>query len=105
ILGLFVLVCVVLAPFLFLAPGAWLLYERGYSTKVRAEGIGCDVHVSGRSASEDCTAAWTIHGRRVVGPIENSGDFEAGGTVTVTVRGGTAYSRSLGVPFLLLGLG
>ena len=104
-LGLFVIVCVLVAPFLFIVPGAWLLYERGYGTRTQAEVLGCEYHYSGRSLDETCTAAWTLHGRRVVGDIENSGDFEVGKTVTVTVRGGTAYSRSLRLPFVLLGLG
>ena len=39
------------------------------------------------------------------GPIEASGDHEVGRTITATERDGVLYSRSLGLPLILIVLG
>gem|GEM_PF-1666978 len=90
--------------------GAFLLYQRAVGTHVRATVLTCDT--SGtvtRGASTyrtECIAEWTIDGRTVVGPfVAGDGDSDEGKTLDATVRGGTAYSRSLGLPILLLVLG
>jgi hypothetical protein len=107
---LLALVAVLAIPAATFGGGAYLLYERAVGTRVEATVIGCDVTggVFRRASNyrEDCVAAWTIEGETVVGGLSGgSGGWEPGETVDATVRGDTAYSRSLGLPILLIALG
>ena len=93
-------------PVALLGGGGWLLYQRAVGTWVEATVLGCDTIRSGGSYRTDCTAEWTIGDRTVVGVfVGGNGESDVGKTVSATVRGGTAYSRSLGLPLLLIALG
>ena len=90
--------------------GVWLLYQRAWGTRVEATVLSCGVSggiVSGSSTyRQDCEASWTIDGHEVTGPFSGgNGNSDVGKTVDATVRGGTAYSRSLVLPVVLLVLG
>ncbi|HSF87712.1 MAG TPA: hypothetical protein VLG28_18880 [Acidimicrobiia bacterium] len=51
-------------------------------------------------------AEWTIDGHMVIGGfVGGKGESDVGKTVAATARGDTAYSRSLGLPILLIGMG
>ena len=101
-----VLVAVVfLIPIVLVGAGGWLLYQRQFGEKVEAEVLTCDFEIGYRSSAEYCTARWTEGGVVKIGPIHASGDQEVGKTITATVREGELYSRSLGLPLLLLGRG
>lgn len=101
---------VVLAiPAALVGGGVWLLYQRGYGTEVEATVLECTTSgtiVSGGSTyRSDCIAQWSIDGRVVVGAFNGGSDADVGKTVAATVRGETAYSRSLILPVLLIALG
>lgn len=90
--------------------GGWLLYQRTYGTRAEATVVACESSGGfaryGSGYRTECIAEWTIDGETVVGNYEvGDGEGEVGETVDVTVRGDTAYSRSLGLPILLLALG
>ena len=104
IIALVLLVGVVLLPFALFGAGAWLLWEREAGTRVRVTVDDCLVQHTGRSYSEYCTGSWTSHGRVVVGPVDGATSSQEGETIDATVRGGTAYSRSPTVAFILIGL-
>ena len=93
-------------PAALLGGGGWLLYQRAVGTWVEATVLGCDTRRVGGSYRTDCTAEWTDGGRTVVGVfVGGNGESDVGKTVSATVRGDTAYSRSLGLPVLLIVLG
>ncbi|MFC7503880.1 hypothetical protein [Nocardioides sp. GCM10030258] len=101
-----VLVAVIMIiPLVLVGSGLWLLGQRQFGEKVEAEVLGCDLDVGYKKASQYCTARWTQDGVVHTGPIQGSGDNEVGDTITATVRGDELYSRSLGLPLILLGLG
>jgi hypothetical protein len=64
----------------------------------------CLVQHTGRSYSEYCSGTWTVDGHTVVGPVDGATSDQEGETIDATVRGGTAYSRSPTVAFILIGL-
>ena len=97
-------------PGALIGGGAFLLYQRAAGTRVDATVIACDTSggiVGGTSTTKtECTASWTIDGEVVIGPFTGgNGESDVGKTVDATVRDGTAYSRSLVLPILLLALG
>ena len=97
-------------PAALIGGGGWLLYQRGFGTRVDATVLTCDssghVRRFGSTFRTDCVAEWTIDGRKVIGNFEGgNGESDVGKTVDATVHGDTAYSRSLGLPLLLIGLG
>jgi hypothetical protein len=102
---------VVLAiPFALVGGGGWLLYQRGFGTRVEATVLSCDASGNfrryGTTFRTDCVAEWTIDGRVVVGGFSGgNGEGDVGKRVDATVRGNTAHSRSLGLPILLIVLG
>ena len=90
--------------------GAWLLYQRTVGTRVEATVLTCDssghFRRFGSTFRTECVAEWTIDGRTVVGNFTaGNGESDVGKTLDATVRGDTAYSRSLGLPVLLIALG
>jgi hypothetical protein len=102
---------VVLAiPVAVVGGGAFLLYQRAYGTRVDARVLDCETSgtiIRGASTYRtDCIAQWTIDGQTVVGAFTGgNGEPDVGKTVSATVRGDTAYSRSLVLPIVLLVLG
>ncbi len=97
-------------PAALLGGGGFLLYERAFGTRVEATVLECDTSgsiVRGASTYRtDCIAEWEIDDRTVIGPFTGgNGESDVGKTVDATVRGDTAYGRSLAVPILLLALG
>lgn len=104
LIGVLLLVGVVLLPFALFGAGAWLLWEREAGTRTRVTVDSCVVQRTGRSYSEYCTGSWTAHGHVVVGPVDGATSDQEGRTIDATVRGGTAYSRSPTVAFILIGL-
>jgi hypothetical protein len=97
-------------PIALIGGGGWLLYQRGSGTRVKATVLSCDssgnVRRYGTTFRTDCVAQWTIDGRVVVGGFDGgNGASDVGKQVDATVRGDTAYSRSLGLPILLIVLG
>jgi hypothetical protein len=97
-------------PAALLGGGGFLLYQRAVGTRVEATVLECDTSGSiirgGSTYRTDCIAAWTVDGSTVIGAFTGgNGESDVGKTVDATVRGDTAYSRSLGLPLILLALG
>jgi hypothetical protein len=97
-------------PAALIGGGGWQLYQRGFGTRVEATVLDCDssghFRRFGSTFRTDCVAEWTIDGQTIIGNFQGgNGDADVGKTVDATVRGDTAYSRSLGLPLLLIGLG
>jgi hypothetical protein len=97
-------------PIALVGGGGWLLYQRAYGTRVTATVLSCDSSGNfrryGTTFRTDCVAQWTIDGRVVVGGFDGgNGASDVGKQVDATVRGDTAYSRSLALPILLIVLG
>lgn len=97
-------------PAALVGGGGFLLVQRALGTPVEAKVLEC--HTSGaiiRGASTyrtACIAQWEIGGRLVIGGFTGgNGVSDVGSTVDATVRGGIAYSRSFGLPVLLIAMG
>lgn len=111
VITLLVWLLVLSIPAALVGGGAWLLYQRAVGTQVEATVLSCESSVNwvkyAPRISESCVAEWTIDGRKVVGGFNggNGGGSEVGKTLTATVRGDTAYSRSLVLPIVLILLG
>lgn len=104
-LGKFAIFCVIAVPVIFIGPGLWLLWQREHGTHLDVRVTECHEQSSGRSYAEYCSASWMRHGHVAVGDLEGSDGSHVGETIHATVRGDTAYSTSLTLPFLLIGLG
>jgi hypothetical protein len=88
----------------------FLLYQRAWGTRVEATVLSCDTSggVFGGASTyrTDCVAQWEIDGRVVVGGLDGgNGERDVGRTIDATVRGDTAYSRSIVLPVILVALG
>lgn len=97
-------------PVALVGGGGWLLFQRAAGTRVEATVLDCDTSGSfrryGSTVRQDCIAEWTVDGRTVIGGFAGGDGFsDVGRTFDATVRGDTAYSRSLGLPILLIALG
>ncbi len=110
LVGLLVWLVLLAIPAALVGGGGFLLYQRTSGTRVQATVLDCDLsggRVGGASTyRQDCTAQWIIDGEVVVGVFSGgNGDSDVGKTVEATVRGDTAYSRSLRLPIVLIALG
>jgi hypothetical protein len=98
-------------PAAVIGGGGFLLYQRAYGTRVEATVLECNLGRTGIPSRygggirEDCVASWTVDGELVIGGYNGGSSSDVGKTVTATVRGDTAYSRSLTLPLLLVALG
>jgi hypothetical protein len=111
VIGDVVVWAIVLAiPAALLGGGGFLLYQRAVGTHVEVTVLECDTSgaiIRGASTYRtECIAEWTIDGRTVIGPFSGgNGESDVGRTLDATVRGDSAYSRSLGLPILLIAMG
>jgi len=96
---------ILLLPVVLIGSGVWLLAQRQFGDRISATVVSCDTDAGYRQYSQYCTARWTEDGVEKTGPIEASGDNEVGKTVIATERDGVLYSRSLGLPLILIALG
>ena len=104
-MGILVWAVLLAIPAALVGGGGWLLYQRTSGTRVQATVLDCDLRI-GKSSRDDCTATWTIDGEVFVGVFTGgNGGSDVGKTVDATVRGDTAYSRSLVLPTILIALG
>ncbi|MGB5135430.1 MAG: hypothetical protein WBN89_09690 [Prochlorococcaceae cyanobacterium] len=90
--------------------GGFLLHQRAVGTHVQAKVLECDTSgaiIRGASTYRTaCIAQWEIGGRLVTGGFSGgNGESDVGSTVDATVRGDTAYSRSLVLPVVLIAMG
>ena len=94
-----------------LGGGLFLLVQRETGTRTQAHVSNCHVSGTGKYRRVHCVGTWTIGGSLVdgghvvVGTVNGVDTGDVGKTVDVTVRGDTAYSRSLTLPIVLIALG
>ncbi|MEZ5296558.1 MAG: hypothetical protein R2697_09905 [Ilumatobacteraceae bacterium] len=110
VVGVLVWLVVLAIPAALVGGGVFLLYQAAWGTPVEATVLSCDttggVFGGASTYGTDCVAEWEIDGRLVVGGFNGgNGESDVGKTVDATVRGDTAYSRSIVLPIVLLVLG
>ena len=110
LVGVLVWLVVLAIPAALVGGGVFLLHQAAWGTHVEATVVSCETSggVIGGAATyrTDCVAEWEIDGRVVVGGFNGgNGESDVGRTVDATVRGDTAYSRSITLPIVLLVLG
>lgn len=108
--GALLWVLIMALPAALVGGGGWQLYQRAYGERVAATVLSCDssghFRRYGSTFRTECVAQWTLDGEVRIGNFEGgNGESDVGKTVGATVRGDTAYSRSLGLPVLLIALG
>jgi hypothetical protein len=88
-----------------LGGGVFLLVQRQTGTGAHATVTECHTVTGGSThAADECTGSWVVGGpllaggHVVVGDIQGAERRDIGKTLDVTVRGGTAYTRGLGLP-------
>ncbi len=97
-------------PAALVGGGGFLLVQRAVGTRVEAKVLECNTSgaiIRGASTYRtECIAQWEIGGRLVIGGFTGgNGESDVGSTVDATVRGDIAYSRSLGLPVMLIAMG
>lgn len=108
---IFVLVVMLALTAGVLGGGVFLLVQRETGSRTQAHVTNCDVSGAGKYRKVHCLGSWTVGGslldggRVVVGTVNGVDTGDVGKTVDVTVRGDTAYSRSLILPIVLTVLG
>ena len=109
--AVFVLVVMLALTAGVLGGGIFLLVQREVGTRTQAHVTSCDVSGSSKYRKVHCVGSWTVGGSLldgghvVVGTVDGVDTGDIGKTVDVTVRGDTAYSRSLILPIVLTVLG
>jgi hypothetical protein len=94
-----------------LGGGIWLLVQRETGTRTQAHVGSCTLGGTVKSRTVDCQGSWTVGGSLadgghvVVGTIQGVDQGDVGKTVDVTIRNGTAYSRGVALPIVLIVLG
>jgi hypothetical protein len=87
-----------------LAGGIFLVVQRQTGTRASATVAECHQVFTGTHSTDECTGSWTVGGSLlegghvVVGDIQGAERRDIGKNLDVTVRGGTAYTRGLGLP-------
>lgn len=110
LMGVVVWLVLLAIPAGLIGGGAFLLYQRYAGTAVQATVLACETSGSwaryGSTVREECVAEWILDGETVTGGfVAGNGASDVGTTVDATVRDGTAYSRSLVLPIVLIALG
>lgn len=108
--GILVWLVILAIPLGLVGGGLYLLYQRYAGTSVQATVVACETSGNwskyGGGVREDCVAQWAEDGETVTGGfVAGNGSSDVGRTVDATVRDGTAYSRSLVLPLVLIALG
>jgi hypothetical protein len=100
--GIFIMF--VLTAVAVLGGGIFLIVQRQTGTRASATVAECHVVTSGMHATDECSGSWVVGGSLlagghvIVGDIQGAERRDIGKTLDVTVRGGTAYTRGLGLP-------
>ena len=107
----FVLVVLLALTAGVLGGGIFLLVQRETGTRAQAHVTSCTSSGSAKYRKVHCQGSWTVGGSLldgghvVVGTVDGADKGDVGRTIDVTVRGDTAYSRSLLLPIVLVALG
>ncbi len=105
-----IIVVGVLGGLAILGAGIFQLVQDETGTRAVATVSACS-GVDTRYTNETCTGSWVVGGSLLagghveVGDISGAHDKDIGKKLNVTVRNGTAYTRGLLLPLLLIGLG
>jgi hypothetical protein len=100
----------VLGGLAILGAGIFTLVQDETGTRVDVTVTSCE-GVDTQYTHETCTGTWVVggaltgSGHVVVGDISGAHDNDIGHTLHATVRNGTAYTRGLLLPILLIGIG
>jgi hypothetical protein len=87
-----------------LGGGIFLFVQRETGTRAQATVTECHVVSTGLHATDECSGTWVVGGSLldgghvVIGDVQGAERRDIGKTLDVTVRGGTAYTRGLGLP-------
>lgn len=109
--GVPVVIAAVLIAATMIGSGMFLLAQRQTGIRALATVGDCETSGGGRYRSVHCKGTWVVGGSLiggghvVFGTIDGVDTDSVGKTIDVTLRGGTAYSRGLGLPLVLTGLG
>jgi hypothetical protein len=87
-----------------MAGGIFLVVQRQTGVRAKATVTECHLVNNGVHSAEDCSGTWIVGGSLlagghvVIGDVDGAERRDIGKTLDVTVRGGTAYTRGLGLP-------
>lgn len=100
----------VLGGLAILAAGVFQIVQAETGTRVDVKVDECH-GLDTRFTHETCTGTWVVggslvgNGHVVVGDISGASSDDIGKTLHATVRNGTAYTRGLLLPIVLIGVG
>ena len=111
IIGRVVFVLVALGGLGMITAAVIEIHNKESGPLVKATVTGC-VNSGGVHSTDECTATWVSggslvggNGHVVQGPIDDANSGDIGKTLEVRIRGGQAYTTSLRVPIILIGIG
>ncbi|HVF20942.1 MAG TPA: hypothetical protein VNA14_11980 [Mycobacteriales bacterium] len=105
LVGLVVLGGIALLGAVLVFNGAKMLVQRQTGERVQATVTSCVGSGRARNSRTDCVGSWTSDGALRRGKIQGATSDQVGKVIDVTVEGDTAYSRHIGLPLMLVGLG
>lgn len=103
-----IFICFTLTAVGVLGGGIFLIVQRDTGTRAEATIAECHEISGAYHASDQCTGSWIVGGSLldgghvVVGVVDGAERRDVGKALSVTVRGGTAYTRGLGLPIGLV---
>lgn len=103
--GLLIVGVILLLGGVLVFNGGKMLVQRQTGERVKATVTDCVDSGRARNSRTDCVGSWTVDGSVRTGKVQGATSDQVGKAIDVTVKGDTAYSRNIGLPLMLVGLG
>lgn len=106
LVGLLIVGGITLLGVLLVFNGGAMLVERQAGERAEATVTRCVDSGRARNSRTDCVGTWTTASGEVrSGKVQGATSDQVGKKISVTLKGDSAYSRGIGLPLMLIGLG
>lgn len=106
VVGVLILGAILLLGVVLVFNGGRMIVERQTGERAEATVTRCVDSGRSRNSRTDCVGSWTTKSGEVrTGKVQGATSDQVGKTISVTLKGDSAYARGLGLPLMLVGLG